>query len=41
MMTQEQILEEIEKLTVIEKMQLIEDIARSVREEIENDGEID
>lgn len=40
MMTQEQILEEIEKLTVVEKLQLIEDIARNIREELEKDGEI-
>ncbi len=41
MMTREEIWSEIEKLTTVEKLRLIEDIARSVREEIENDGEID
>ncbi|MGI8495597.1 MAG: hypothetical protein ACR2L1_09845 [Pyrinomonadaceae bacterium] len=41
MLTKEEILREIEKLTVTEQLQLIEDIARSIREELENDGEID
>ena len=36
-MTKEEIWNEIEKLTTIEKLQLIEDIARSIREELEKD----
>ncbi len=37
MMTKEEILDEIEKLTVVEKLRLIEDIARSIREELATD----
>ncbi|MGI8641531.1 MAG: hypothetical protein ACR2MG_16495 [Pyrinomonadaceae bacterium] len=41
MMTNEEIWGEIEKLTIVEKLQLIEDIARSIREDLEKDEEID
>ncbi len=34
MLTKEEIWSEIEKLTTIEKLRLIEDIARSIREEL-------
>ena len=38
MITKEEIWSEIEKLTVIEKLQLIEEIARSIREDLEKDN---
>jgi hypothetical protein len=41
MATKDEIWEEIEKLTTIEKLELIEYIARSIREELEKDTEID
>lgn len=34
MLTKEKLWEEIEKLTTLEKLRLIEDIARSIREEL-------
>lgn len=41
MMTKDEIWEEIGKLTTIEKLELIEYIARSIREELEKENEID
>ncbi len=40
-MTKEEIWGEIEKLTTVEKLRLIEDIARSIREELGKVEEID
>ncbi len=37
MATKEEIWNEIERLTLIEKLRLIEDIARSIREELDTD----